>query len=316
LKKIVTLTVNPTVDKSSAVHRVNSNKKLRCSKPKFEPGGGGVNVSRALKNLGFQSKAYLLAGGSHGAFLKSLLDREDINYEALPIEDETRENLMVFEASSGNQYRFGMPGPEVQEHEWRKCLDVVFDGDGVPDYIVASGSLCPGMPEDFYKQLADLSINYKSKLIVDTSGKPLEIAFHSGVYLIKPNIGELAKISECDISNEHQMLEAAQQLIAKGKTEIVVVSMGAGGALLVTGDHHEVIRTPMVPIESRIGAGDSMVAGVVMKLAKGSSVQDAVKYGVASGAAACMTPGSQLCRKEDTDRIYKDILKDGQKVSS
>jgi len=315
LKKIVTLTVNPTIDKSAEVSHVNSNKKLRCSTPRFEPGGGGLNVSRALKNLGVESKAYILAGGSHGHFLKDLLDREAINYEALPIEGETRENLMVFETSSGNQYRFGMPGPEVKEHEWKKCLEVIFDGDGVPDYIIASGSLSPGIPEDFYKQLAQLCKNYKSKLIVDTSGKALEIAFHSGVYLIKPNIGELQKISGHEISDEHHMLEAAQQLIEKGKTEIVVVSMGAGGALLVTDAFHEVIRTPMVPIESRIGAGDSMVAGMILKLADGKPVKESVQYGVAAGAAACMTPGSQLCQKEDTEKVFQDILNDGRNGS-
>jgi 6-phosphofructokinase 2 len=305
MQRIVTLTFNPAIDKSSATESVASEIKIRCKTPSYEPGGGGINVSRAIKNLGGETLAVYAAGGPPGIMLQKLLEQQGINQQPIAIQNWTRENLSIYEESSGLQYRFGLPGAEMTEAEWQRCLDAVFMAE--TDYIVASGSLPPAMPIDIYKQLAERAADVKARLIVDTSGDALAALKGAGVYLLKPNLRELQILSGEKFQGEDQLKHAAQKLISDGLTEIVVVSMGASGAALVTADDFVQMRPPVVPIESKVGAGDSMVGGIVMALARGDSLRDAVRYGIAAGTAAVMTPGTQLCRKEDTENIAKRI---------
>ena len=148
-----------------------------------------------------------------------------------------------------------------------------------------------------------------SRLIIDTSGKPLKMAVKEGAFLLKPNIRELGELAGVEIKNEDQEIEVAKSLIGSGGTEVMIVSLGAGGALMVTKDDVEQFRTPTVPIRSKLGAGDSMVAGIVLSLAKGWGIREATMYGNAAGAATAMTDGTQLCTKEDTDRLYDRLVK-------
>ncbi|MDQ7024252.1 MAG: 1-phosphofructokinase family hexose kinase [Anaerolineae bacterium] len=302
---IVTLTVNPTIDKSTSVDSVASEVKMRCAMPTFDPGGGGLNVSRAIKKLGGTSTAIYTAGGGTGAMLTTLLQQEAINTLPIAIADRTRENLTVYEESTGLQYRFGMPGPNVTESEWQGCLDAVLAAEA--DYIVASGSLAPRMPQDFYMQLAERVKPTKSHLIVDTSNEALEACARAGVFLLKPNLRELEILSGQKFSSEDRLIEITQDLIKSGMTEVFVISMGASGALFITADEAVKMRPPVVPIRSKVGAGDSMVGGIVWALAEGHSLHDAVRYGIAAGSAAVMTRGTELCRKDDVFNIYDRI---------
>jgi 6-phosphofructokinase 2 len=154
MKTIVTMTLNPAIDKSSSVDHVVAERKLYCKPPRFEPGGGGVNVSRAIKKLGGKSLLLYPAGGLTGKRLQELLDDEGLDHRPFPIEGVTRESLVVLEESTGQQYRFGMPGPELQEKEWEQFLRELATMEPSPDYVVASGSLPPGVPADFYAQIA------------------------------------------------------------------------------------------------------------------------------------------------------------------
>lgn len=156
MEKIVTLTLNPAIDKSTTVKTIVPDKKLKCSNPVFEPGGGGVNVSRAIKKLGGNSTAIYVAGGYSGKFYQHLLNNEGIESCVIEIEGHTRENMIVVDESSKLQYRFGMPGPALKNEEWQKCLDILEKSSGV-EYIVASGSLPDGVPEDFFARLAAVS---------------------------------------------------------------------------------------------------------------------------------------------------------------
>ncbi|MCL5037194.1 MAG: 1-phosphofructokinase family hexose kinase [Chloroflexi bacterium] len=301
---IVTLTMNPAIDTSSGVDHVIADRKLRCSAPGYDPGGGGLNVSRAIMELGGDSLAIYPSGGWLGKMLEGLIDKEGLNHRSIPIEKSTRENLNFFEKISGRQFRFGMPGPELKEEEWKRCLDALRAVEPKPDYIVASGSLPPGVPVNFYALAADIARELGSKLIVDTSGDELRIAANAGVYLLKPNIAEFQTLVGEEIKNEKRQMELARKIIASGKTEVLVISMGVAGALLVTKDIYEHIRAPIVPIESRVGAGDSMVAGIVFGLESGKPLRDAVRFGVATGAAAVMSPGTGLCCKGVAEEIY------------
>jgi len=306
-KRIVTLTINPALDKITGISNVVPNQKLRCKTPNHEAGGGGINVSRAIRFLEGQSLAIFPCGGPNGEILKSRLDDEDVDYEAISIQDPTRENLTIFEGNTKQQYRFIMPGPTLSEEEWEQILETLKGLDPKPDYIVCSGSMTPGAPEDFFKKIAKTSNDLKARLIIDTSGEPLIAAAEAGVYMLKPNMRELGNLAGTEIESEAHQIEAAQELVESGKAEVVVVSLGAGGALLVTKDISEHIRTPTVPIHSKLGAGDSMVAGIVLSLAKGNNIKNAVRYGIAAGAATVMTPGFDLCSKSDTDMLYERI---------
>lgn len=308
MEEIVTLTMNPALDMNFPVPHVAPERKLRCGPPRYEPGGGGINVSRAIQRLGGESTAYYSAGGAVGQMLIDLLKQENVEHYPLQIEAITRLNTTVLDEESGQQYRFVMPGPELKEEEWQRCLEEVIPDKNTGTYIVASGSLPRNVPVDFYGRLANLARKAGHYLLVDSSGDALKEAARKGVYLLKPNMRELAQLAGHEIENENQQEEAAQKIIADGQAEIIVVSLGAGGALFVTKDELERIPAPTVKIRSKIGAGDSMVAGIVLALARGKAGRVAAHYGVAAGAAAVMTPGTELCHRADTERLYEEIL--------
>lgn len=305
MSTIVTLTMNPSIDKSSRVDSVASEIKLRCEKPQFDPGGGGINVSRAINNLGGDSTAIYSAGGGAGTMLTNLLASEGLSTQPIPIADMTRENLIIYEEATGLQFRFGMPGPDMTEAECEACISAALDQDA--DYIVASGSLPPNLPHNFYAQLARRVQGTDSKLIVDTSGEALEACARAGVYLLKPNLRELEILSGERFESETKMQANVRRLIDEGMADVFVVSMGSAGAMMITADQAVKMRPPVVPIQSKVGAGDSMVGGIVWSLARGDEMQTAVRYGIAAGSAAVMTPGTDLCRADDVHDIFERI---------
>ncbi len=309
MEKIVTLTMNPALDVSSRILSVAPEIKLRCAAPRFHPGGGGINVSRAIRFLGGESTAVFTAGGHTGTMLTRLLRDEGIASSSIAIAGITRESFAVYEESTDLQYRFNMPGPELSADEWIACLERVFDLN--PAYIVASGSLPQGVPIEFYGEITRYARQYDIRVIVDTAGEALNKAFGKGVYLMKPNLHELELFSGEKVRDEAHIREVARRLIAEGLAEIMVVSMGAAGASLITRDEYVHLRAPIVKIQSKVGAGDSMVGGMAMGLAAGRSLLDAVRFGIAAGSAAVMTPGTELCRQEDAYRLYEQIAVDG-----
>lgn len=308
--KIVTLTMNPALDVGTRVASVAPEIKLRCGAPKFHPGGGGINVSRALHFLGGESTAVYAAGGHTGAMLSQLLEAEGIMRRAAPIAGITRESFVVYEESSTLQYRFTMPGPELSAEEWIACLEAVFNLE--PDIIVASGSLPAGVPAEFYGEITRYAAEYGIRVLVDTGGEPLQRAFGKGVYLLKPNLRELELFAGEKLHDEAQIKTVSRRLIAEGLSEVIVVSMGAAGAALITADEYLRRRAPIVKAQSKVGAGDSMVAGLVLGLAQGRDLQETLCLGIAAGSAAVMTAGTQLCRKEDTFKLYRQITDSAQ----
>ncbi|MBI5446036.1 MAG: 1-phosphofructokinase family hexose kinase [Deltaproteobacteria bacterium] len=305
MKPVLTLTMNPALDKSSSVERIIAERKLYCKPPRFEPGGGGVNVSRALRKLGGESATLFSCGGPTGRHLLELLEQEGLTCLPISVEGWTRESLAIHEETTGRQYRFGMPGPPLREEEWRRCLDALAAAEPKPSYLVASGSLPPGVPSDFYAQVARIGNRFGARVVVDTSGEALRLALQEGVYLIKPNLRELRELTGRELADEIEQQEIATEWVRTGRSAVVALSLGAAGVMLASAEGCERVRTPVVPIKSKVGAGDSMVAGIVLSLARGEEVRDAVRFGVAAGAAAVMTPGSELCRREDTERLYR-----------
>ena len=307
MQSIVTLTLNPAIDKSTVVERIAPEHKLRCEMPKFEAGGGGINVSRAIRKLGGESLAIFPVGGHSGMLLQRLLEDEGVTCKTVPTTNWTRENFIVVESSTNHQFRFGMPGPQLSEHEGQSCLDLIPVLHPKPEYIVASGSLPPGLPIDFFARIARMAKSIGAKFILDTSGEPLSLAANEGVYLMKPNLGELSKLAGVESIETDGVEKYARQIINKGNCEVVVVSLGPGGAMLVTQNQSLHVPAPTVRKRSTVGAGDSMVAGMVLSLARGKTLAEMVRYGVACGTAATMNAGTELCKKSDVEYLYEWI---------
>lgn len=304
MPQIVTLTMNPALDIATATDRVVPTHKLRCEAPRYDPGGGGINVARAAHALGGQALAIFLAGGAAGEMIQHLLREEGVPHEAVAIAGFTRESLSVEERQSGAQYRFILPGPQIGRADQERCLNALAAAAPRAEFIVASGSLPPGVPGDFYRRVAELANAYGKRLVLDSSGAALKQA-GSGIYLLKPSLRELEELTGRQIRSEREEVVAARLLVEHGCSQIVVVSLGARGALLVTAEKTQ--RFPAIPVsaKSTIGAGDSMLAGIVFGLAHGLGIQDAVQFGIAAGAAALLGSGTQLCRRKDVDRLYE-----------
>jgi 6-phosphofructokinase 2 len=308
--KIATLTINPVIDINVRIRQVVPERKLLCHSPVHQPGGGGINVTRALRKLDQPSRAVFPSGGGIGQQLEQLLEKEGIEYRAVDIREETRQNLIVNEESSGQQYRFGMPGPNLKEDEWQQCLQQIKNSDFVPDYLIASGSLPPGVPDDFYKIVTEYAAGANIKVIIDTKGIPLKKALEGELYLLKPNMRELSSLTGSDINNEAGQESAVKTVLRNHRVEIIVVSLGAAGVLMATKDSIERLRAPSVPVKSQVGAGDSMVAGIVYGLVNDMPLKQAIIYGVAAGTAAVMTAATDLCQKSDTERLYRSLSKE------
>jgi 6-phosphofructokinase 2 len=303
---IVTLTMNPTVDVSVEVPRVEPDVKLRTGRPRRDPGGGGINVARALRRMEVDAPACFPSGGASGELLERLLGEEGVETMPVAVEGIIRENLTVAE-EEGRQYRFVLPGPELSEDECAAVLDRLERRDPPPGWLVASGSLPPGVADDFYGRLARWARERDVRFAVDSSGAALRGALEEGVDLVKPNARELGQVVEGPVEEERQQVEAARTVVAQGGARIVAVSLGAGGLLLVTGESCERVPAPSVRPVSRVGAGDSAMAGLVLGLARGDSALAAARRGVAAGAAAVMTSGTELCRGEDVERLYRGM---------
>lgn len=308
--KITTLTVNPAVDKSTFIDRLIPEQKLRCQTPRFEAGGGGINVSKALKRLGSTSEAIFTTGGPVGQVLQDLVHREGIEAKIVPVKGWTRENFIVAETSTNAQYRFGMPGEPLSDQEKSKILRELENSNA--DYIVASGSLPPEMEVNFYEKVASVAHKIGARLVIDTSGAPLQAACDEGVFLLKPNIGELEALVGASNLQIDEVDEAARVLIGDGKCEVVVVSLGPKGAILVTKDLCEHIPAPPVQKRSTVGAGDSMVAGMTWALTRGLSFSEMLRWGVACGSAATMNDGTQLFHLADVEKLLEWLKRFGR----
>lgn len=304
MNKIITLTVNPVIDKTTTVAGMAPNRKLQCTSPIYFPGGGGINVSRAIQNLGGCSLAIYLAGGASGVHMQALMKARGITQKIVFQEGRTRENLSVTDTHDHFQYRFGVPGAFVREYEWKESLRLIKTQLKQGDYLVASGKLPPGVPATYFAQVAAIVNDKKGLLILDTKGDGLMEAVKAPIFLLKPNLGELSSLLGESFISFSELEGIASRFMATHSCNIMVVSMGAKGALLATKRECKYIPAPMVHQLNKIGAGDSMVAGMTLGLMEGRSFLEMAQYGVACGTAATMTADGELCQKKDVDVLY------------
>ena len=277
--------------------------KLRCAAASYDPGGGGINVAHVADVLGARSAAVFPAGGPAGELVNNLLVAEGLAVQRIPIGGATRESVTVNELSTERQYRFVLPGPELTVAEQTECLLQLLRAAAHASIVVASGSLPPGVPEDFYQQVANVCADINTMFLLDTSGAGLRNVT-AGVFLLKPSLRELRECVERELTTEAEQIGAARELIDRGAAECVLVSLGAHGALLVTRDRAQRFAPVSVPPGSGVGAGDAMVAGVAVGLTRGWPLTEAVRLGIAAGAATLLTPGTAPCTREDTERLF------------
>jgi 6-phosphofructokinase 2 len=212
------------------------------------------------------------------------------------------------ETETGDQYRFVMPGQGLDSEEWRACAGIFTDLQPPPGYVVASGSLPPGVPEDFYLRVGRNAREVGARFVLDTSGPGLRAALEAGgIYLVKPNLRELRDLTGRTLKDRSSQEDAARALVEKEACEIVALTLGAEGAILAWKGGCQWTPAPQVEMRSAIGAGDSFLAGMTLRLAEDWDISQAFRFGMACGAAALMTPATDLCHRRDAERLYESM---------
>lgn len=303
--KIITITLSPCIDKSTSVDKFIPEKKLKCAYPLLEAGGGGINVSRALKNFKTNSLCIYIAGGYTGKILSNLVYHEGLH--AVPVNSDlnTRENFIVFENQTHLQFRFGMPVNSVADTEWKKVI-AALKKEKASDVIV-SGSINPSINPLFFREINDYVKKHNCRLIVDTAGEPLKSILKTGAFLIKPNQNEFSGLFGKKQLSSKQIVEKAKTMVKAKKVDNIVVSLGGEGAVLVNKNGALHFIPPQVEVKSTVGAGDSMIAGIVYQLNNGHTIEEAVKFGIACGTATTNNSGMQLCTLLGAKKILKAV---------
>lgn len=313
---LVTLTLNPAVDISTSVEHVTPVHKLRCSAGVWHPGGGGINVARVAQRLGSTALAIYPCGGVIGQELHQLLDAEQLPQWAISIAAETRQNFSIHESSSGQDFRFVLPGPQLTHQEWHACLDAFIEHLPQSRHAVISGSLPPGIPDDCYADLARRAQAHDRRVILDASGTALKLALQAGVELVKPSLRELADLVGQPLTHESDWRDAAASLVEQGQANIVALSLGEDGALVVTRDHHWRARAVPVTVRSTIGAGDSFLGGWLHGWQRQSRPGDdeasallgAFRWAMATAASAVSSYGTALCDPQRVQSLLPHVV--------
>ncbi len=303
---ILTVTLNPALDVLTTIDRVSDTHKMRCGPTLKHPGGGGVNVARVLHRLGAKCQAVYLAGDVTGERHRQLMREEGVPCHIVPIAEETRESFTAHETSTGNDFRFVLPGPNVSAAEYEACFDYV--AQHLPkQFLVISGGLAPGVPKDFYARLTALAMQHGVRVVLDANGPALAEALKVGVYLFKPSLRELRDLMGHDLPDQDSQVAAAQQLIQSGQAEVVAISLGSDGAMVVSADQVWRARALQVNVQTTVGAGDSFVGGMVWALSRKDSLLKAFQFGMAAGAAALLAPGTSLCQASDVHQLLPSV---------
>jgi 6-phosphofructokinase 2 len=303
---ILTLTLNPALDMASDVPEIIAGQKLRCSEPHLDPGGGGLNVSRAIKALGGESVALVALGGLTGDRLAGLIRAEGITFMSILAPGETRQSLTVTEQSSGKQYRFMLPGPQWGEAERARVFTLLAATVRPGGFSVISGSQPPGVPADFPGQLAANMVG--SRVVLDTSGPALLGAVNCPIpdlEVLRMDGEEGEELAGRKLESRVDTADFASDLVARGVAKRVIVARGADGNVMAEAGLRLFAPAPKVKVKSTVGAGDSFVAALVLALARGEDASAAMTKAAAAAAAAVMTDATQLCRAEDVERLIE-----------
>jgi len=303
---IATITLNPSLDRTVIVDGLKVNESNRWTSVHHYAGGKGIDVSRAIHEMGGQTIAYGFIGGDEGRTLEVKLDEEGVPFSFTPIEQETRINFIISDTKASQQTIINAPGPHISKRELARFLKKLRGIYPSPELMVASGSVPPGVPIDIYYTIVQEAKSHRVRTILDSAGQWLEEGIKAKPYLIKPNIREAEELLKTELPTEEAITKAALNLIEMG-VEIAVISRGKDGIIAATRDGMFKAVPPPVKVRSAVGAGDCTIAGLALKLARGEPLIEACRLAVAMGTAAVLTPGTELCHRADVEKLLPQI---------
>jgi 6-phosphofructokinase 2 len=306
---ILTLTLNPALDMSTLVPKLVPDQKLRCTEPLLDPGGGGLNVSRAIAGLGGESLALVALGGLTGDRLAGLIRAEGVPFLALTAPGETRQSLTVTAQDTGQQYRFMLPGPVWSDADQDRVFMLLRASARAGAIGVISGSQPPGVPVDFPARLARSMPGLN--VVLDTSGAALHEAVSHPIpnlFVLRMDGEEAEEMAGRALPDRKDSADFAAELVQRGVAQRVIIARGADGSVMVDAYSRIFAKAAKVKVKSKVGAGDSFVAGFVLALARGQDSAHALALGAAAASAAVMTDATQLCRVEDVMRLLPECV--------
>lgn len=311
MSDILTITLNPALDYATSVPHVRPDEKLYCDKPRVDPGGGGVNVARAISKIGGKATAFVVLGGATGTRLAELLTEEGIDVRAFQVAGESRYSLAVIDASTDLQYRFSLPGEPLSDTEAAALLNAIYEATAANGYVVLSGGVAPGLPDTFPQDIQARIARKTDFYIVDTSKAALsQLIRHPGVppFLLRLDQKESALAAGHPLDTLEDSVAFAASMVARGVARHVVTGRGAEGSVMVTPSHRFFCPTPKVPVKSKIGAGDSFVGAMVNAFSRGDPPEEALRWGVAAASATVSTEGTALCERATVERLFRHIV--------
>ncbi len=303
---IVTLTLNPAVDKTITVPNLAVGQVHRVHQSDLDPAGKGINVSRMVDRLGWPTIAFGFLAGEMGLIVAKALEGEGVQSHFVRVSGQTRLNVTIFDQTTGRGTSFYEEGPRVDGEALRRLEEEVRPWLLACQVLVLAGSVPPGAPSDIYAHYIRLARSAGVKPILDTDREPLRLGVQAGPYLIKPNRAEAERLLGRPLPDLPSVVQAARELVAAG-VEVVVISMGAEGAICARDDRVWHAIPPRVQRRSTVGSGDSMVAGLAVSIARGQDIVEGLRLGTAAGAATAMVPGTALGRNEDIATILPQV---------
>lgn len=306
MSRILTITLNPAVDLATSIERVVAGPKLYCKAPRVDPGGGGVNAARAIRRLGGEVTALVAVGGAMGEQLLQLLVAEDVLAVAVHVPGETRQSFAVTDETTGEQFRFSVPGETMTDDDAARLLSAIAQAAPRDGYVVLSGGVTPGLADDFPQQVLEAIAQRTGKLVVDTSKAALAhllAAPGKPVHVLRLDQREAEQAAGHALPAVADSLAFAQDLIARGVAEIVVGGRGAEGSVLATGEQRFFCRAPYVEVQSKIGAGDAFTGALTLALSRGEALEQALRWGVAAASATVGTEGTALFERGQVEAL-------------
>ncbi|HEY79418.1 MAG TPA: 1-phosphofructokinase [Dehalococcoidia bacterium] len=304
---IATVTLNPSLDRTITVNGLVIDETNRWISTRLYAGGKGIDVSRAIHEMGGKTVAYGFVGGVAGRTVEILLDEEGVPFSFTPIEQETRTNYIISDTSTGRQTRIDAPGPRISKREFERFHSKMRRISPRPELMVVGGSIPPGLSGETYYDIISEAKDFGIRCMLDSEGKWLEAGIKAGPFLVKSNVHETEMLVDREIPDEAAIVEVARSLVGGG-TDIAVITQGKDGIIAATGD--EVIKAvpPEVKVKSTVGAGDCLIAGMAIKMARGKQLLEACRLATAMGTACVLTPGTELCHRADVERLLPQIM--------
>ncbi len=317
---ITTVTINPSLDENIIVHGLMVDETNRWTSLRRYAGGKGINVSRAIREMGGRTMAYGFIGGPDGRTVEILLDEGGVPFSFTPIEQETRTNFIITDTKTSRQTSIDAPGPHISRKELERFHRKIREMYPKPALMIVGGSVPPGVPVDIYYDIISEANSHGIRCILDSGEQWLEEGIKAKPFLIKPNIREARELLKVELSTEEAIIKAALSLVEVG-IEVIVISRGRDGIIAATKGKILKAVAPPVKIRSAVGAGDCTIAGLALKLANKGSLIEACRLAVAMGTAAVLTPGTELCHRADVEtllpqvKVWETTTTKGTKVS-